>query len=183
MVGDLAGSVRFRLACFEAIWNTGRVVTINVPQCALGFVVDGQRTYTNTALLPSSTSFIAPLKGWQCICKAHGTLDGRCGIIAKAKFAHAWPRDTCHHICTGIRPPVRQWRRRCLIHGSDVCCPAGVMASGRRRVGRPRKHPEGIVSRQGVIYDCPVCVRRLHKLRLAHTCNRDPPHCCASFTS
>ena len=40
--------------------------------------------------------------------------------------------------------------------------------------GRPRKNPLGIVSKEGVIYDCFACLLRLHKHHLAHIRNGEP---------
>ena len=55
------------------------------------------------------------------------------------------------------------------MHDADVCYPAGGFASRRPSRGRPRKSPEGIISKEGVIYDCPDCVARRHKPHPAHT--------------
>ena len=169
------------LACFESIWDSGRVVNINVPWCALGLVVHGQPDYKNTPSMASSTLFIEPFRGLTRICPSHGTLDGRCDETAKAKFAQAWPREMCHTMRIGIQSLIRQLRRSCLVRGSDACYPADVMAPCRRRRGRLRKHLEGIVSRHGVTYGCPACMRRLHKLHPAHARNGEPPLLCKLY--
>ena len=41
LVENPAGPELFHLACFEAIWSTGKCAKINAPQCALGLMVDG----------------------------------------------------------------------------------------------------------------------------------------------
>lgn len=122
-----------------------------------------------------SSLLIEPFGGLKSICPAHGTLKGRCDGIAGAKFSQVWPREMCHRICIGIQPAIRQLRRNYLVHGSDVCYPADVLAPGPRRRGRRRKNLEGIVSRRGVIYGCPACMGRLHKLHLAHARNGELP--------
>ena len=55
LVENPAGSELFHLKCFEELWNTGKVVKRNIPQCALGLIVDGQPIYMNVALFASST--------------------------------------------------------------------------------------------------------------------------------
>lgn len=40
-----AGSSIFDLECFREVWESGRVVAINMPQCALGLVVERQPIY------------------------------------------------------------------------------------------------------------------------------------------
>ena len=58
------------------------------------------------------------------------------------------------------------------MHGSDAY-PVGR--------GRPRSNPPGIVSREGVIYDCPACMRRLPKHHPAHTRGDEPPLLCRYY--
>ena len=48
LVENLAGSELFGLPCSQEIWNTDRVVRVNVPQCTLGLMVGGQPVYKNT---------------------------------------------------------------------------------------------------------------------------------------
>ena len=45
-----AGPELFHLPCFGTIWNICKVVKINVLQCALGLVVDGQPVCENTSV-------------------------------------------------------------------------------------------------------------------------------------
>lgn len=98
-------------SCFlEAIWHSGRVVKVNVLQCALGLVVGGQPAYTNIVLLQNSIFFIEPFEGLKCICSSHGTLEGRIGNIAKVEVAQVWPREVCHRICIGMQSPIGQLR-------------------------------------------------------------------------
>lgn len=151
--------------------GTRASVKVNVLQCALGLVVDGQPIYKkNTSPFASSTLLLEPFRGLNCICNAHGALDGCSGNVAKTKLAQVWPRETCHRICTGIQRFLGHIRRSNLVHDSDAVYPVDGMAPGRRqRRGRPRKNPEGIVTEEGVIYDCLVCMGRLHKFHQADT--------------
>ena len=146
------------------------MVKCNVPQCAFGLMIDGMPIYKNTTLFASSSLLLALVKGVTCIHDSHGTLSGRCGSVVKTKFAQVWPREMCHRICSGIQALIRQRRRAYLVHDADMFYPTGR--------GRPRKNPLGIVSAEGVIYDCPACMRRLHKRHLAHTRNGQPPLLC-----
>lgn len=50
-----AGPESFHLECFEAMWNSSRVVKINVSQSASCLVADGQPIYTNIIPLAGST--------------------------------------------------------------------------------------------------------------------------------
>ena len=48
IVENPAVSEIFHLLCFVAVFNAGKVVQVNVPQCALGLVLDGQTENTHT---------------------------------------------------------------------------------------------------------------------------------------
>ena len=161
-----ADSELFHLRCFEELWNIGNVVKRNIPQCALGLLVDGQPIYKNTTLFASSTLLLNPCKGFKCTCSSHGALDGRRWNVDKSKFAQVWPGEMCQRICVGIQALRRQGRRAYLVHDSEVVFPVGRC--------RPRKNPLGIVSRHRVIYNCPACMRRLHKSHPAHTRHGGP---------
>ena len=63
VVESPAGSDLFHLQCFEELWNTGNVVKCNIPQCALGLIVDGQPICENTALFASSALLLSPFNG------------------------------------------------------------------------------------------------------------------------
>ena len=173
LVENPAGSELFHLDCFEQLWTSGRVVKCRVPQCALGLMIDGMPIYKNTTLFASSSLLLAPFKGLACTSAAHGTLSGRCGNVDKTKLAQVWPREMCHRICIGIQALMRQRRRAYLLHDADM-----FYLTGR---GRPRKNPLGIVSADGVIYDCPACMQRLHKRHPAHTRNGEPPLLCKHY--
>ena len=41
--------------------------------------------------------------------------------------------------------------------------------------------PLGAVRNEGVIYDCPACILRLHELHLAHSRNGGPPLLCICY--
>ena len=79
----------------------------------------------------------------------------------------------CHPICTGIQALIRHRRRAHLVHDADILYPVGR--------GRPRKNPLGIVSKHEVVYDCPACMRRLHKSHPAHTRNNEPLLLCKHY--
>ena len=176
---NLAGPELFNLACFEAICNICRCVTIKVPQRALGLIMDGQPVCGDTSLLANSSLLVAPFKGPKCTCTSHGALEGRCGNIATTKLAQFWPRETCLRICAGIRSLIKGTRENHLIHDVNACYPVDGMASGfRQRRGTPRKTPEGITSKERIIYDCLACMRRLHKRYPAHARNGEPPLLC-----
>ena len=114
----------------------------------------------------------------KCICKSHGTLEGCSGKVPKTKFAQVWPREMCQKICTGIQILIRQRRGQYL---ADIYYPIGGVPLGRRGRGRPRKKSEGIVSKEGVIYDCPARMRRVHQLHPAHARNGEPPLFCKFY--
>lgn len=78
-------------------------------------------------------------------------------------------------MCIGVQPFVRQGRRSHYAHDADSCYPIGVVPSGRRGRARPRGTFEGIANRHGVGDGCPACVRRLHRLHLAHIRDGAPP--------
>ena len=99
----------------------------------------------------------------KCTCEAHGIPEGRCGTVAKIKFAQVWPREMCQRIRAGIQSPIRHRRRQVYVHDPIACYPIHGVLSSRHGRGRLRKNPEGIASKDGVIYDCPVCMRRLHE--------------------
>ena len=159
-----AGSELFKLSSIAAIFNHEGVVKVNVPQCAMGLRVHGEPILKNTTLMASSLLLLEPFKGVRCTCKYHGELMGG----NKTKLAQVWPRGMCLRICIGISNVLRKRRL-------GFAYPLG---GGR---GRPRKNPLGIVSRQGVIFDCPACLRRLHKEHPAHTRNAEPPLLCKFY--
>ena len=128
LVEDPAGSELFHLVCFERTWDIGRVVKINIPQCVLGLRIDGRPFYNNTILFASSILLLAPFKGLTCICKEHGSLNGRSGGVDATRFAQVWPHEMCQRICIGIHALLRQRRRAKLVHHSDAY-----------PVGRPRQ--------------------------------------------
>ena len=113
-------------------------------------------------------------RGLKCTCKSHGSLTGETGGTDKTKFAQVWPREMCQRIFTGILNLIRQRRRQ-------YSYPVDGVPLGRRGRGRPRKNPEGIGSKEGVIFDCPACMRRLHKRYPAHTRNGEPPLLCKHY--
>lgn len=115
--------------------------------------------------------FIVPFGGLKRTCKAHGILEGRCGTIAKTNFAQVWPCGMCQRIRAGIKSLINHRRRQYYVPGPDACYPIDCVPLGRRGRGRPRKNPEGIASKEGVIYDCPASMRRLHERHPAHIRN------------
>lgn len=146
----------------------------NVPQCALGLVVDGQPVYKNRPMLASIALCLAPFNGLVCICTSHGTFEGRSGNSVKTQVAQVWFRELCHRICVGIRKSY-------LLHGAGACYLVDCVAAGRRQRGMQRKNPEGIVSREGVSCDCFAHLRRLHKPHPAHTRNGKPLSLCMFY--
>ena len=71
------------------------------------------------------------------------------------------------NICAGVKdvdPHLLQLdseKISCLIDAGKTNAPlllVGGEASGRRPRGRPRKNPDGVISREGVICDCPASV-------------------------
>ena len=50
LIENPAGSEMFQLPCFKKLWETQRVVSINVPQCALGLRVYDEPILKNTTL-------------------------------------------------------------------------------------------------------------------------------------
>lgn len=74
---NFARSECFRFVCFAATWKIGKVVKINVFQCVLGLVADGQPICKNMILLTNGTLLVEPLKSLKCICGLYGTLEGR----------------------------------------------------------------------------------------------------------
>lgn len=168
LVENFAGSELIPLACFNAIWETDECAKVNVPQCALGLVAYGEPTYKNITRLASITLLLEPFRGLKCTCSSHGTLSGYSGGTAGGKFAQVWLREMRQRICIGLRILTRQRVRQYYVELYPV---------GRGR-GRPRMVPEGTVSKEGFIYDCFVCMRRLHKRHLAHTRNGEPPLFC-----
>ena len=71
LVESTAGSELFFSDCFDRLWNTANVVKRNIPQCALGFIVDGQPIYKNTTLFASSIALLDPFKGFKCTRKSY----------------------------------------------------------------------------------------------------------------
>ena len=71
----------------------------------------------------------------------------------------------------GTQPLTRQRRRENYLHIPDSY-PLDV-ATGTGHRGRFRKSPDGVVSRKGVLHDCPACVRK-HKFHPAHARNGVP---------
>ena len=55
------------------------------------------------------------------------------------------------------------------------------VAPGRRQKGRPRKTPEGIVSKEGVMFYCPACMRCVHHFCFANFCNGVIPLVCRLY--
>ena len=56
-----------------------------------------------------------------------------------------------------------------------------VVGPSKRGRGKPKKTPEGIVSRLGIIYDCFACPRELRKKHSDHTRNGEPPLLCRYY--
>ena len=54
LIENPAGSELFQLDIYQRLWATGKVVSINIPQCALGLQVHGEPTLKNTTLWASS---------------------------------------------------------------------------------------------------------------------------------
>ena len=153
-----AGSGLCGLDCFRGIWESGEVVAVNVPQCALGFIVGGQPIYKNTTPQVSSPILLQEFQNFHRTHQRHGLLTGAGGSIARTKLAQIRFRAMCQRICNGIPALFRECRRVHLVHASDVY-PVG---SPRPR-GRPRKSPIGVEDNaRGVVYDCPACIGRLH---------------------
>ena len=172
------GSGLFELDCFKSIWAIGKVVPINVPQCALGLVVDGHPIYKHTTLWSSSTLMLKPCLGVQCTNSAHGRLSGSVGGSVRIKLADVWPRAMCQRICNGIQMLLRERRKVHGAHASDMY-PIGF---GGRPRGRPRKSPLGVEDvKRGVIYDCPACIAHLHRLHPRHTRHNEPPLLCRYY--
>ena len=110
LVENPAGSGIFSLSCCRALWDTGGLVSINVPHCALGPNVGGQPTYKNTAIFASSVSLLKQFEGVQCNHRSHGALMGRWGSETRTKFAQVWPRDMCPRVCIGMQSLLRRSR-------------------------------------------------------------------------
>ena len=174
---NLAGSGTFSLACFRELWGSGQVVSINVPRCALGLVVQGGPIYNNTILPASSVLLLKPFEGVKCTHQRHGGQIGRAaGGVAKAKLAQVWPREMRQRMSTGIQALLRQCIRNGCLHVADSF-PLGF--AGERPRGRPRKPTSGAVDETfGVAHDCPACVARSHKLHPSHTRHDAPPLLC-----
>ena len=97
---------------------------------------------------------------------------GFAGVV-KPKFAQVWPREMCHRICIGIEALIRHRGRARSVHDPDAVYPVGR--------GRFRENPFGIASEEGVIYDCPACMRRLHKYNLGPIRKFGPPSSCKFY--
>ena len=80
----------------------------------------------------------------------------------------------------GIQPVIRRRGRNKYLHVSGSY-PLGGVAPGRGPRRRPRKNPDGVVSRRGVIDDCPACVARRRKLHPAHARNSAPLLLCMRY--
>ena len=111
IVDNFARSELFHLSCFAAIYNIGKCVKVNVPQCALGLVVDGEPICKTTTLMVSSALLADPFRGLECTCRAHGAPEGKTGGIVDTKFAQVWPRAMCQRTCIGIQTLIRQRRK------------------------------------------------------------------------
>ena len=179
MVEQFAGSELFWLNCFEEIWNISRVVDINIPQYAFGLDVHGALACENATLLPSSLSLLRPFRGVPCTCVSHGRLGGDDGT----NLAQVWPGEVSQIICAGIQPFIKQRRgsEGDYLHAAHRCFLVGGQAFGRRPSGRPRETQEGIIGREGVVYDCPARVARRHNRQPDRTRNGEPLQLCQHY--
>lgn len=103
LLENLVGSGLFSLKRSKEIWETGRVAASNAPQCALGFVVDGEPIYKITTLWSSIDLLLKPFIGVRCYHQQHGLLSGKVGRSARTKLAQFWLRPMCQKICNGIQ--------------------------------------------------------------------------------
>ena len=176
LIENPAGSEFVHLPCMVRIWNIGQIASCNVLQCNLGLIADGMPINKNTILWASSRLLLEPFRGLVCTCRELGTLKGKLGNIAKAKYAQVWPRNMCLRICIGIQAFIRSIRRNHLVYEESVSQLYPAALGLPRRRGRPRINPDGIADTvRGVIYDCFACIGRLHKRHPDHTRNDEPP--------
>ena len=120
-LGDLAGSGILNLECFKQIWASGEVAVVNVPQCVLGFIVDGQPVYKNTTLLASFVLLFKPFAGCRCTHQHHGVLTEIVGCVCTIRLTQVWPRAMRQKVCNGIQSLLRACRRGHEVHASDMC--------------------------------------------------------------
>ena len=121
-----ACSERIESQPFSKFWRIGEACSVNVPQCALGFVVLGEPIYKNTTLWASDTLLLEPLRGAQWRCNWHGASDGS----NNTNVAHVWPYEVCARIVCGCQALIRHFIeiRSHLVRkypsSVEVTCPA-----------------------------------------------------------
>ena len=166
-----AGSGLFHLECFKRVWESGKVMSINVPQCAFGLVVDGIPVRKDTTLWASNSLLLKLFLGVRCDHQKHRVLSGTtAGGVPRTRLAQVWRRQMCQRNCNGIMLLLRECRRAGRVHAADNFMSMYPTSPGTRPWGRPRKAPYGAEGRaRGIIYDCPACFARLHKAHPSHT--------------
>lgn len=182
LLEDPAGSAIFDLELFGKLWKSGKVVSINVFQCALGLVVDGTPIYKNTTLWASNRILLKPFIGVRCMHRHHGRLSGTTASgIARSRLAQVWPRPMCQRTCNDIQTLLQECRKGNRIHASEAfICMYPIV--GARPRGKPRKSPSGVKgAKRGVIYDCPACIARLHCQHPSDTRKHELPSLCRYY--
>ena len=97
VVENPAGSYLYRTQSFMKLWNTGKVFSINFPQCMLGLTVRGDPILKNTTLWWSSWILLEPFEGITCRRAHHGHLEGG----NRTKIVQVWPVAMCNRMIAG----------------------------------------------------------------------------------
>lgn len=103
LIENPRGNDIFGLSAFHSLWNTGKVVEVTFPQCALGLMIYGEPILKFTIFWVSSTIFAETFRHLRCTHKWHGELQGS----GKTKLAQVWPYKMCAAIAQGMLNVMR----------------------------------------------------------------------------
>lgn len=160
LIENPAGSEIFYFELYRELWDTGKVVSINFPQCAFGFRVQNIPIHKNTKPWASSHLLLEPFHGSRCCCRHYGKLEDK----NRTKLAQVWPYQMCLAIVEGVCNLIRatDWPR----------IPKETLSYPTRRKGQlPKFVP-------GTTFDCPACIGRRFAGHPDHTRNYEPPLRC-----
>ena len=102
LIENPAGSEIFQLPSFQKLGRSGRVVSVNIAQCALGLRINSQPIRKLTTLWASSWILLEPFRGLKCRHTHHGILQGKIGSVNKTRMAQVWPHEMCVRITQGL---------------------------------------------------------------------------------
>ena len=159
------GSDMFMLPCLTQIRKSGKIHTVDFPQCALGLVSpEGQPLLKWTTVWTSHFCLAEPFMNLRCTHDQHGDISGSFEGRKRSKLAQVWTLAFCRKVVFGIEA----LKAVAVLPSKDGSGSTPQSAFPLRRSDIP----------DAAIFDCQGCKWGRVSTDKSHTRNTEPPGLC-----